>query len=155
MIYPIELSIDNIFLGIKRITSIDLFSPTEFPSITYTITGTASARGRLHEAKLAWKITALLKREESNVFQAIYNCSEKKRRNFLNPSVNLVDRTQEFVEPIPRSRAIAPNSQESINAGLVTYYAIYNIVIINFKLNQEGIYFSTSFDMVETEKVMK
>ena len=154
MNYPLEIQIDNLHLKIAKITAIDLFSPSDFTSITHTVTGAATARGRLHEQRLIWRTTCLLTDTESNLFRAIYERSERKRRTFQNPSVLLFDKTQKFVEPPPRTRSIAPGTAENTVNGVIEYFAIFQVYIINFKQNREGKYISLSFDMIETDKTI-
>lgn len=152
--HPLELQIDNLHLKIAKITSLDLFSPSGFTSIAHTVTGAAIARGRLHEQRLIWKTTCLLTDNDSNIFRAIYDRAEKKRKTFQNPSVLLFDKTQKFVEPPPRTRSIVPGTSENTINGVIEYFAIFQVYIINFKQNREGKYISLSFDMMETDKTI-
>ncbi|MBD0345973.1 MAG: hypothetical protein ICV63_14355, partial [Coleofasciculus sp. Co-bin14] len=48
----------------------------------------------------------------------------------------------------------APETTEILTNGIVEYFGVYEAYMTNYKTPKEGRFYSTSFDLVEIEKIL-
>ncbi|MBW4648906.1 MAG: hypothetical protein KME06_09410 [Kastovskya adunca ATA6-11-RM4] len=114
----LKLSINGLSLTINRC------SDPKFPrariqpygGLEYSIHGTPIGDGSSFEPKFIWTITAVLLPEEALVLEAIYAEFDRQRRMppYASADILLVDTYQQYIERLPRTRAIAPGATESL-----------------------------------------
>jgi hypothetical protein len=149
----IELSMDTFFLSIDKITSISSQQVVAETKVEYTVAGSATARGVLHQPRYIWEITALLTESESELLRGMQITQDRKRRQLLPCGIALVDRTQRFVQPVPATRAIAPGDTPIVTGAIVAYFAAFSVLITSPKLQAAGKYFASSFTAMEIENI--
>ena len=149
----IELSLDSYFLSIDKITSISSQQVVAETKVEYTVMGSATARGVLHQPRYIWEVAALLTETETELLRGLFMVQDRKRRLRQPCGITLVDRTQRFVQPVPVTRAIAPGDIPITTNGIVAYFAAFSVLISSPKLSVDGKYFSNSFNAMELENV--
>lgn len=150
----LTLSLQDLNLNILEhyITSIQPFVPIEWATIGYTVAGVATAKGRQHEPRLTWNLTALLVEDEMNLLRAMIFRADKFRRMYRPIGITLIDGIQKYVEDAPRTRALAPGATERVIGSRVEYFGMFQVALFNLKTPKQGRFYECSWDMVEVEQ---
>lgn len=80
--------------------------------------------------------------------------SKYRRQNNLDPGILVIDKTQKHRERGPRTRALAPNTGETIRGPYVLYYPQYRVIMPRQpegKLTGRG--FTANFTLIEIERI--
>lgn len=156
----IELEISGISVVLNRFTGVDLPRiPIGTGQVTYAATGTAIANGVSYEPKHLWTINALCTPDECDRLRLIWIEHDRLRRAMTYADIWIVDRTEEFVERLPRTRAIAPGASErgfpAIASTHVFYYAKFAAWMPEAaKLRQEGKFKAVELTLYESDKII-
>lgn len=154
----LEISISDINLKIENLTepSFTRARVNPVPQVEYSIYGAAIGDGPFFEPKHIWAVNCLLEREEMLVLEAIYSEFDKRRRTppYTNAEVLVWDTNQEFVEMVPSTRAIVPNtSQVTVASEYVSYFAQFKTWFVKPpEYEEDGSYIRASFTLQETSK---
>lgn len=152
-----ELALDGLSMAIPqgRITSYDR-TPVKSTAVGHTITGTATIRGT-QQRKLIWTMSLLLTELEYERLQGFEARSDLRRVQLATAvSVTVVDKLRRVVEDGARTRAIAPQTLETVENGQTRYFGVFKGYITNLKAPAspgDGKFLRVSFDIVETDFV--
>jgi len=130
--------------------------------VNRSIVGSAVVSGYKTDAPLIWSgVEALLNQSDYLTLKAAAMKSDNQRQDGNDLTITLKDEFYPYVEEGPtNTRAIATGGVTAIGStGAVTYYAAYNVAIVNFETVDTNLYyrgaqaFEVSFDMVELDKL--
>jgi hypothetical protein len=155
----IELEIGGISVVLNRFTGTDLPRiPISTGQATYTATGTAIGSGVSYEPKHLWTINALCTPDECDRLQLIWIEHDRRRRALQYADIWIIDRTEEFSERLPRTRAIALGASERVFPASASTHVFYYAKFAAWmpeapKLQQEGKYKAVELTLYESEKI--
>ena len=123
-------------------------TPRADPSyaVEHTANGTPTRYGTSHLPKSIWSIQALIDNDQADTLRRLY---ASYRANPGNITVD--DLTWPFVEPSPRSRALAAGATEADDGTTTAYFARWNAEITELELTQDGRVWEVGIAMIETE----
>lgn len=156
----IELEISGISVVLNRFTGTDLPRvPISTGQVTYAATGTAIGNGVSYEPKHLWTINALCTPDECDRLQLIWIEHDRLRRAQTYSDIWIIDRTEEFAERVPRTRAIAPDATERLFPAIASTHAFYYAKFAAWmpeapKLRQEGKYRAVELTLYESDKII-
>ncbi|MBE9178592.1 hypothetical protein IQ268_08475 [Oculatella sp. LEGE 06141] len=145
--------------------SLDVFASKEYPRIradigkvSYTAAGTPVGSGTFYEPKHLWDINVLLEDRELHLLKLIYAEHDFRRRSLQDANVTIIDTTQYYEERLPRTRAIAPGTEQldlpEPNPTHCLYYAQFKAWFSQEpRFDHQRAYWGARFTLVETDKV--
>lgn len=158
----ITLSINTLQVSFYQSLNVDLPRVrVNVGSVDYVATGSVVGRGTLYEPFHLWTFNALVDEEQMQLLKAIYALHDYQRRHFQDANVAIVDQSQLYEEPTPRTRAIVPGTSEILLPASAPICTLYYAVFAGW-FNQEprfakpyklGSLYSCQFTMQETDRV--
>jgi len=126
-------------------------------SVEYSVAGTPILDGPSFEPKYIWTISCLLENDDAIALKLIYHESDKKRRlpPYGSSEITIIDYFDPVAEKVPRTRAIAPDSVETVvRPGYISYHAQFKGFLLKEpEFSEEGIYRLANFTLVESSKI--
>lgn len=154
----LTLTLDTLTVTISRLRDPKLPRAIVNPATNeFTAKGYPVLRGSSVQTKQLWSVGCRVFPEEYDILKAIYEESDLRRRELVDPAILVFDTWQRFSERAPRTRAIAPSTSEILLSPQVQYYAQFNAwftkppEIIN---SSQGRFWDVDFDLTELETVV-
>jgi hypothetical protein len=123
----------------------------EAQGVSFSAYGTPATDGTSYESPHLWNLVVLLEPQDA---QTLARIDAKSRAQKLD--ITIVDRTDEYWELSPRTRATAPDDTEILDDGMVGYYAQFKgRFTAPIKQIAEGAYRRVSIQITETQKVFR
>ncbi|MBD1995153.1 hypothetical protein H6G00_00735 [Leptolyngbya sp. FACHB-541] len=94
----------------------------ESPGVSFSAYGTAAGDGASYEYTHIWNLALLCEPDVADQISRMYSA-------FLlggKSKIRLVDEVDLYHEPTPRTRAIAPGTEENISGGMTSYFAQFD-----------------------------
>jgi hypothetical protein len=153
----IQLWLDTLSLSINSDRIITFETPNLLGmGVEYSVVGVPLVKGVKYESKFLWQgISVLLTQDQLNTLQLIRTRADILRRSQSAFAIGFYNTVFPFTEDPPRTRAIIPDTEETENdSGSITYFPQYVVWIENIKASILGDWRSTTFDLIELEKVL-
>ncbi|MEH2458281.1 hypothetical protein [Nostoc sp.] len=128
----ITLALDNLYVICTN------FLEPKFPrgraveggKLEYSVNGNPIGDGPVYEQPHLWTFSVYCSIQDIRILGAMYHESDARRRQLpqISTELTLIDQVQEYQERSPRSRAIAPGSNEVIVGAIhVSYFAQFHV----------------------------
>lgn len=122
-------------------------------SVNYTASGVAVIQAPSFESFSLWNIETTCSKANYETLKLIYLESNYQIRNNGSYNILITDTTQLYEERGSRTRAIAPDTTETVRAPYVLYFAqFYGVMLAKPEFKQQGNGYVAQFTLQETDK---
>lgn len=137
-----------------RIPSFPLIGFEISTTVSYSLVGCASTRGRLFENPHIWpNITMKLTEEQLYALQGMVIRQEDGRPNDTNYSIVFENAMYPFIEKdTTQTRPLVKGSVTTNADGTIQYYAAHDVVISSFEVNLSGHFYEATITLSELDK---
>lgn len=98
----------------------------ESAKVEYSSSGAPYGYGAAFELPHLWTFSAYISFDDMETIGALYAEHDLRRRLIQDPNITLLDFSQKYQEPLPRTRQLASGTSEIlIGTNYVSYYPIF------------------------------